>query len=279
MAWPLPFTLDVAPEVADQASAGGHLNLRDAEGVLLAVLAVAEQFEADPATELEALYGTTRADHPGVVWWARQHQPDRLAGSVEGVEPATHWSFADQRLTPAQSAVALGAEGDGRDVWGLVTREPLHRADVRRLLVDLARDGARRAAASSGDLAEPGSKLLVLGAIGPGPDQPFDPHLLVRSWTAVAGRLPDPPLLVVSPLRQLRHRRPRRAAPGPRAGQPRRHPGGGPARSSLTAHPTSCRRPSCASAWPRAPRCRGLHLPRGRTSPAAPLPGPGRRGA
>jgi sulfate adenylyltransferase len=220
--WPLPITLDVTAEVADAAQAAGHLGLRDAEGVLLAVVSVSERYTVDLDAELDALYGPggeladsagatdqARADSAGPAgatdqaraadpdaaaatdaarrWWRRQRHPDRLAGTVEGVEPATHWSFTDLRLTPAQTRQALGADVDGPHRAGLASPEPPQRVDVMALWHDSALE--------AGDPA-----VLVLVLVGGGAGDPLDPHLLVRCWRALGDHLPERAVLAAAPL-------------------------------------------------------------------------------
>ncbi len=208
-ACPVPLTLDVTPEVAEAAEAAGQVALRDPEGVLLAVVALTEHWVADLGDETEAIYGTTDIAHPGVDWWLRHHLAHRLAGPIEGVESATHWRFADLRLTPRDGWIALGAAA-GRRSLGVATAEPLHRADVRHLLAEMAIEGLL---ADVSDQLNPdpasdgprldrvdGTRLLVVGLIGPGPGQLFDPSVLVPAWQAVLAHLPDDPVLVVAPL-------------------------------------------------------------------------------
>jgi sulfate adenylyltransferase len=191
---PVPLTLDVTAEVAEAAEAAGQVALRDPEGVLLGVVTVTDHWVADRAAETEALYGTADLAHAGVDWWLRHHQPHRLAGPIEGIEPAAHFRFADLRLTPTDSRRALGAAA-GRRSLGVATAQPLHRADVRHLLAEMAMEG----------LLGDGARLLVVGLIGPGPGPQFDPNVLVPAWQAVLAHLPDDPVLVVSPLPTYGH--------------------------------------------------------------------------
>ena len=110
------------------------------------------------------------------------------------MEAATHWRFADLRLTPSDTWSALGT-ATGRRILGVATAEPLHRADVRHLLAEMAMEG----------LLDDTARLLVVGLIGPGPGQLFDPGVLVPAWQAVLAHLPDDPVLVVSPLPTYGH--------------------------------------------------------------------------
>ncbi len=181
-AWPAPVTLDVTADVADQAGAAGHLALRDPEGVLLAVLEVTDRFRPDVAAEAEALFATADAGHPGADWLLRHTRPDRLGGPVLGVELPTHWSFTDQRLTPAAVRTRLEAAGAGH-VAGFATADPPLSDDL---------DALRAAAAA-------GATLVVAVSTGPGAGA-FDPYTVMRSWHAAADRLPDSTVLGVVPL-------------------------------------------------------------------------------
>ena len=51
--WPLPVTLDVSEELAKGLSKGAKLGLRDAEGVMIAVLTVGDVWELDRKAESE----------------------------------------------------------------------------------------------------------------------------------------------------------------------------------------------------------------------------------
>src|SRR5262249_34877957 len=64
--WPIPIVLDVTDDLAGRLAPGATLALRDPEGVMLAVLHVAEVWEPDRKLEAERVYGTTDRAHPGV---------------------------------------------------------------------------------------------------------------------------------------------------------------------------------------------------------------------
>ncbi len=78
---PLPLTLDVSNAFAQTLAAGTPVELRDAEGVLLAILHVSEAHCAGDAAQ--------------------------LAGVVEPVQLPSHVDFPDARLTPAQIRAAI----------------------------------------------------------------------------------------------------------------------------------------------------------------------------
>ncbi len=208
-ACPVPLTLDVPTALAAAAEAAGLIALRDPEGVLLAVVTVTEHWVADVGAEAEALYGQTELTRPGIDWWVRHHHAHRLAGPIEGVEAATHWHFPDLRLTPTDTWAALGTAA-GRRSLGVATREPLHRSDVRHVFAEMAMEGLLSEVTDPANTAGPGpgaaprsgdgTRLLVLGLIGPGPGQLLDPNVLVPAWQAVLAHLPDQPVLAVTPL-------------------------------------------------------------------------------
>jgi len=90
--WPFPFTL--ATEVV-----GDELALHDGKGRLWGVLTVKDVFTRDTDRELEAVYGTKDASHPGVAYTLSR--PTRLVGGdVEVLPLPKDLPFAQHRLTP-----------------------------------------------------------------------------------------------------------------------------------------------------------------------------------
>ena len=63
--WPIPVTLDVSEALARRLAPEAKLALRDAEGVMLAVLHVEEVWQPERAAEAEAIYGSQSREHPG----------------------------------------------------------------------------------------------------------------------------------------------------------------------------------------------------------------------
>ncbi len=181
--WPVPITLDVTAEVADQAEQAGRLGLRDPEGVLLAVLTVADRFRADPEAEAHALFATADPGDPDVDRLMRHTHRDRLGGPIEGVEVPTHWDFRTRRATPATTRERIGRSGAGRIV-GYATAEPMHQAEVALV------NGA----------VGPDALVLVLGLIGPGPAGAVDPYSLVRCWDAASAHLAPSVSWALAPL-------------------------------------------------------------------------------
>jgi sulfate adenylyltransferase len=125
--WPMPITLDVTEEMAAQLSAGVSLALRDAEGVMLAVLHVEEVYQPDREAEAEAVFGTTNPEHPGVGHLLNRTHPYYLSGRLEGLQLPMHYDFRLLRHTPAELRHEFHRLGWTR-VVAFQTRNPMHRA-------------------------------------------------------------------------------------------------------------------------------------------------------
>ena len=84
--WPMPITLDVTEEVAKSLDVGGELELRDPEGVLIAVLHVEDVWQPDLEAEAVGVFGTTDPGHPGVGHLFRSTHPYYVGGRLEGLQ-------------------------------------------------------------------------------------------------------------------------------------------------------------------------------------------------
>ncbi len=167
--WPMPVTLDVPEEVAAAAPVGSHLALRDPEGVMLAVLEVAEAYRPDRAAEAQAVFGTTDATHPGVAYLMSRSGPVYLAGRLEVLVMPHHYDYRSLRLSPAQARARFTEAGWGRIV-AFQTRNPMHRAHV-----ELTLRAARQVQAN----------LLVHPVVGMTKPGDVDHHTRVRCYQAV----------------------------------------------------------------------------------------------
>ena len=125
--WPIPITLDVPEEFARTVAPGRPIALRDAEGVMLAVLHVEEVWQPDRHAEAESVFGTTSTFHPGVQYLLKRAHPWYLGGRVEGIHLPPHYDFRDVRLTPAELRGEFIRAG-WRRIVAFQTRNPMHRA-------------------------------------------------------------------------------------------------------------------------------------------------------
>src|SRR3989441_11937258 len=89
--WPIPITLDASEEFARSTGPGETIALRDPEGVMLAVLHVAEVWKPDRLAEAEAVYGTITTEQPGVEDLLNRTHPWYIGGPLGGVPLASHY--------------------------------------------------------------------------------------------------------------------------------------------------------------------------------------------
>src|SRR5438045_3373325 len=132
--WPMPITLDVSEEFAKRLKPGSSkIALRDAEGVMLAVLHVEDVWQPDREAEAKAVFNSTSPVHPGVNYLLNKENPWYVGGHVEGLQPPAHYDFKNLRLTPAELRVEFARLG-WRRVVAFQTRNPMHRVHARLTL-------------------------------------------------------------------------------------------------------------------------------------------------
>lgn len=136
--WPIPITLDVSEKFAAELRRGEWVELRDAEGVLLAWLEVADVWTPDRTLEAESVYGTLDAAHPGVRFLLEQSFPVYVGGRIRAVEPPAHYDFRHLRSSPAELRAHF-EKLSHRRVVAFQTRNPMHRAH-QELTVRAARE-------------------------------------------------------------------------------------------------------------------------------------------
>ena len=125
--WPMPVTLDVSQAFADKVEPGQDIALRDAEGVILAILSVTDKWTPDKGAEAVAVFGADDLAHPAVNYLHHQAGPVYLGGPVIGIQPPVHYDFRARRDTPNELRATFRKLG-WRKVVAFQTRNPLHRA-------------------------------------------------------------------------------------------------------------------------------------------------------
>jgi sulfate adenylyltransferase len=126
--WPMPITLDVNEEFAKRLQPGtSKIALRDAEGVMLAVLNVEDVWQPDRKAEAKAVFGTASNVHPGVDSVLNRSNPWYVGGRLEGLQLPAHYDFKTIRLTPSELRSEFARLG-WRRVVAFQTRNPMHRA-------------------------------------------------------------------------------------------------------------------------------------------------------
>ena len=126
--WPMPITLDVTEEFAKKLTPGSSkVALRDAEGVMLAVLNVEDVWQPDRPAEAKSVFGSTSKAHPGADYAINKANPWYVGGKLEGLQTPAHYDFRSLRLTPAELRTEFARLG-WRRVVAFQTRNPMHRA-------------------------------------------------------------------------------------------------------------------------------------------------------
>ncbi|MGB7261211.1 MAG: adenylyltransferase, partial [Albidovulum sp.] len=82
--WPMPITLDVNEKFAEGVEPGQDIALRDAEGVILAILSVTDKWEPNKAREAEKVYGADDLAHPAVNYLHNTAGKIYLGGPITG---------------------------------------------------------------------------------------------------------------------------------------------------------------------------------------------------
>ncbi len=173
--WPIPVTLDVSEEFAAGLEAGDTVALRDAEGLLVAALEVAETWRPEPTEEAKALYGTGDETHPGVFHLLHRTHPIYVSGRVSGIEPVPHYDYRALRESPAGLRERFRERGWER-VVAFHTRSPMHRVHV-----ELTLQAARACEAN----------LLLHPVVGEARPGDFDRFTRVRCYQRVLTHFPE----------------------------------------------------------------------------------------
>ena len=172
--WPMPITLDVSEEFADQVHTGQSIALRDQEGVILALLDVSDKWVPDKAHEAKKVFGDDDVAHPAVDYLHHQAGAVYLGGKITGLQSPSHYDFKQWRHTPNE----LKAQFE-KNAWHKIvafqTRNPLHRAHQELTF---------RAA------KEAGANLLIHPVVGLTKPGDVDHFTRVRCYEAVLDKYP-----------------------------------------------------------------------------------------
>ncbi|WP_028484080.1 bifunctional sulfate adenylyltransferase/adenylylsulfate kinase [Thioalkalivibrio sp. ALE17] len=173
--WPMPITLDVTEAFAAQVEEGSRIALRDAEGMLIAVMDVEYRWTPDHTREAEQVFGTTDTAHPGVNELLHRTGPVYLGGTLHGLEPPVHHDFRNYRYSPTELREYFQKLGWNR-VVAFQTRNPMHRAQV-----ELTRRAVRETEAN----------LLIQPAVGVTARGDVDHFVRVRCYEHVLRQAPE----------------------------------------------------------------------------------------
>ncbi len=130
--WPLPVVLAVAEKDGAKLKPGTKAAIRDEEGVMLAVLHVADNWKPNLKREAEICAGKDNlAAHGALNILGREGQV-YLGGRLEGVQLPLHYDFTELRFTPDSSHRYAAQRGWTRRI-GVLADRPLHKADAQAL--------------------------------------------------------------------------------------------------------------------------------------------------
>jgi sulfate adenylyltransferase len=173
--WPIPITLDVTEVFAKTLRPGStKVALRDAEGVMIAILHVEEVWQPDRQAEGKAVFKTTSIVHPGVAYLMNRSNPWYVGGRLEGLQLPSHYDFKTLRQTPAELRAEFASAG-WRRIVAFQTRNPMHRAHV-----ELTFRAAKQVEAS----------LLIHPVVGMTKPGDVDYFTRVRCYQLLVGKYP-----------------------------------------------------------------------------------------
>ena len=173
--WPIPITLDVSEKFAETVAKGGRIALRDAEGVILAVMTVTDRWTPNKANEAAKVFGADDLMHPAVNYLHNIAGPVYLGGPVQGLQAPVHYDFKSRRDTPNELRTYFRKVGWDK-VVAFQTRNPLHRAHQ-----ELTFRAAREAQAN----------LLIHPVVGMTKPGDVDHFTRVRCYEAVIDKYPQ----------------------------------------------------------------------------------------
>jgi len=173
--WPMPITLDVSEKFAEGIAPGSRIALRDAEGVILAVMTVSDKWTPNKAHEAALVFGADDLAHPAVNYLHNIAGPIYLGGPIQGLQAPVHYDFKSRRDTPNELRAYFKKLG-WEKVVAFQTRNPLHRAHQ-----ELTFRAAREAQAN----------LLIHPVVGMTKPGDVDHFTRVRCYEAVLDKYPQ----------------------------------------------------------------------------------------
>ncbi|MGB0903517.1 MAG: sulfate adenylyltransferase, partial [Mangrovicoccus sp.] len=172
--WPMPITLDVSESFAEGVEIGQDIALRDAEGVILAVMNVTDKWVPNKSLEAEKVFGADDQAHPAVYYLHNQAGGVYLGGPVTGLQAPIHYDFRARRDTPNELRSYFRKMG-WRKIVAFQTRNPLHRAH-QELTFRAAKDSQ--------------ANLLIHPVVGMTKPGDVDHFTRVRCYEAVLDKYP-----------------------------------------------------------------------------------------
>ena len=175
--WPMPITLDVSEKFAEGVAPGTQIALRDAEGVILAVMTVSDKWVPNKKNEAEKVFGYGADDlaHPAINYLHNVAGPVYLGGPIKGLQAPVHYDFKARRDSPNELRAYFRKLG-WEKIVAFQTRNPLHRAHQ-----ELTFRAAKEAQAN----------LLIHPVVGMTKPGDVDHFTRVRCYEAVLDKYPQ----------------------------------------------------------------------------------------
>ncbi|MBL4926990.1 bifunctional sulfate adenylyltransferase/adenylylsulfate kinase [Fuscibacter oryzae] len=173
--WPMPITLDVNEGFAEKIEPGQDIALRDAEGVILAILSVTDKWVPNKSNEAAKVFGADDLAHPAVNYLHNTAGKVYLGGPITGIQQPVHYDFKARRNTPNELRAYFRKLG-WQKIVAFQTRNPLHRAHQ-----ELTFRAAREAQAN----------LLIHPTVGMTKPGDVDHFTRVRCYEAVIDKYPQ----------------------------------------------------------------------------------------
>ncbi len=131
--WPMPVTLDVNDDFAENIRLNSELELYDTDNTLLARMLVTDKWQPNKLLEAKHVFGTDDLKHPAVNYLQNKAGNWYLGGPVQVVQVPKHYDFVELRQTP-KSLKQFFSEAGFTRVIGFQTRNPIHRAHMELTL-------------------------------------------------------------------------------------------------------------------------------------------------
>jgi sulfate adenylyltransferase len=123
--WPMPITLAVDGQIAEDVEEGDQVELLDGSGQCYGRLSVEQRFASNKEAEAKAVFRTTEKAHPGVA--ALYSEGDVLLGGPVAFDRVQGSSDDERHMAPAALKDRFTKLG-WTTVVGFQTRNPVHRA-------------------------------------------------------------------------------------------------------------------------------------------------------
>ena len=135
--WPIPIVLDVPNDFLKALDKNEHISLRNAEGLLLAILKVREFWSPNKKDEANSIFKTIDENHPGVDYLFNHTNSNYISGELIPIQSNKYFDFTHLRKSP-QEVRDLFRSKRWQDVIAFQTRNPMHRAhfELTRLAME-----------------------------------------------------------------------------------------------------------------------------------------------